>query len=120
MKRCVFGLFLGLIVLFATISPNFIAQAEEIENGAQGNVVQSVTFLADGEPVSNGDTISLEEEFQVEYRLVSPLYMNYEEDDKEEGHVYLSEGDVIELPEIMSTGFDLSEIEDIDWLNDDE
>lgn len=110
MKRCVFGLFLGLIVLFATISPNFIAQAEGIENGTPENVVQSVTFLANGEPVSNGDTISLEDEFQVEYRLVSPLYMNYEEDDKEEGHVYLSEGDVIELPEIMSTAFDLSKI----------
>ncbi len=119
MKKCVFGLFLGLIVLFTAISPIFISQAEELENGAQENVVKSVTFLADGKPVSNGDTISLEDEFQVEYRLASPLYMNYSEEDKEDGHVYLSEGDVIELPEIMSTGFDLSGIEDFDVKLDD-
>ena len=110
MKKSVFGLLLGVIVLFMAISPNFIAQAEELENEAKGNVVESVAFLANGNPVSEGDTVSLEDEFQIEYRLVSPLYMNYSDEDKEEGHIYLAEGDVIELPQIMSTGFDLSEI----------
>ena len=119
MKKCVFGLVLGMIALFMTIIPNFISQGAELGNGSQGNVVESVSFTANGNPVTDGTTVSLTDEFQVEYKLVSPLYMNYAEDDKEEGHVYLQKGDVIELPEIMSTVFDLSKIGEFELDLDD-
>jgi hypothetical protein len=120
MKKCVFGLLLGVIVMFNTISPNFIVQAAETDNEATETYLKSVSFTSKGKEISEGDTISLEDGFKVEYKLKSPLYMNYEEDEKEEDQLYLSKGDELYLPAIIDTAFDLSQVETFDVKLDDD
>ena len=118
MKRSIFGLFVGAILLFATIASNFNVLAEEFD-GAEESIIKSVSVYANGDAISEGDTISLDDQIQVDYKLASPLYMNYEEGEKEDGNVYLSKGDVIYFPQIVDTAFDISKIQDFNVNLDD-
>lgn len=100
MKKTLKALFLCLFLCLGILSLPIGAYAEEGE-GEVKDIVQKVELYKEGEPIESGDVISKGDQFELKYTLITPLFLNFEEDEIDPNvpaDCYIKKGDKIILP----------------------